>query len=98
MSKIYKTLYKKVIGQAIKDLVCNHDVDRKVAVKYLKSNAFMNHCNMAGYPAELRETLNEMLLLSRPQQRLVAELVMEELGKKKPLREEGPNIEGVVLK
>ena len=97
MSEIYKLVYTKVIGQAIKDLVCNHDSDRKAAVKYLKSNAFMNHCDMAGYPAELRDTLNEMLFLSRPQQRLVAELVMEELGKKKPLRE-GLNIEGVVLK
>jgi hypothetical protein len=45
----------------------------------------------------LRDTLNEMLSLSRPQQKVVVELVMEELGKKKPLRE-GRKVEGVLQK
>ena len=94
MSEIYRTVYTKVIKQAIKDLVCNHSADREAAAKYLNSKVFISHCDIAGYPAGLRDTLSEMLLLSRPQQRVVVELVMEELAKKKPLRE-GLNIEGV---
>lgn len=97
MSRIYKTVYAKVINQAIKDLVCNHESDRQAAAKYLNSNAFIDHCDTAGYPVGLRDTLNEMLSLSRPQQKVVVELVMEELGKKKPLRE-GRKVEGVLQK
>lgn len=83
MSDTYNLLYTKVIKQAIKDLVCGRDTDRKAASKYLNSNAFISHCGIAGYPAGLRDTLNEMLLLSRPQQKVVVEVVMEELAKKK---------------
>ena len=84
MSEIYKTVYTKVIQQAIKDLVCNHINDREAATKYLNSKVFISHCDIAGYPVGLRDTLNEMLLLSRPQQKVVVELVMEELAKKSP--------------
>jgi len=35
---------------------------------------------MAGYPDELRDALDEMLSLSRPQQKVVAQLVMEKLA------------------
>ena len=80
MSDTYKIVYGKVIGQAIKDLVCNHQHDREAAVKYLKSEAFIDHCQMAGYPVELRDALDEMLSLSRPQQKVVAQLVMEKLA------------------
>ena len=80
MSDTYKIVYGKVIGQAIKDLVCNHQHDRESAVKYLKSEAFIDHCQMAGYPDELRDALDEMLSLSRPQQKFVAQLVMEKLA------------------
>ena len=73
-----------MIQQAIKDLVCNHINDREAATKYLNSKVFISHCDIAGYPAGLRDTLNEMLLLSRPQQKVVVELVMEELAKKSP--------------
>jgi|TARA_R100001480_G_scaffold142781_1_gene140385 hypothetical protein len=80
VSDTYKIVYGKVIGQAIKDLVCNHQHDREAAVKYLKSEAFIDHCQMAGYPDELRDALDEMLSLSRPQQKVVAQLVMEKLA------------------
>jgi len=73
-------VYGKVIRQAIKDLVCNHDKDREAAVKYLKSKAFSEHCQTAGYPAGLRNTLEELLLLSVTQQRVVVEMVMENLS------------------
>ena len=80
MSDTYKIVYGKVIGQAIKDLVCNYQPDREAAVKYLKSEAFNDHCQIAGYPDGLRDALDEMLSLSRPQQKVVAQLVMEKLA------------------
>ena len=80
MLDTYKIVYGKVIGQAIKDLVCNHQPDREAAVKYLKSEAFIDHCQIAGYPDGLRDALDEMLSLSRPQQKVVAQLVMEKLA------------------
>lgn len=79
MSNTYKIVYSKVIFQAIKDLVCNHHDDREAAIKYLKSPAFLNHCYIAGFPVGLQDALDEMLLLSRTQQKVVARMVMEEL-------------------
>ncbi len=80
MSDTYKIVYSKVILQAIKDLVCSQHSDREAAIKYLKSPAFLQHCRMAGFPAGLQDALDEMLLLSRTQQKIVAQLVMEELA------------------
>lgn len=80
MSNTYKIVYSKVIFQAIKDLVCNHHDDREAAIKYLKSPAFLNHCYIAGFPVGLQDALDEMLLLSRTQQKVVARMVMEELS------------------
>jgi len=80
VSDTYKIVYSKVIIQAIKDLVCNQQADRDAAVKYLKSPVFLKHCRMAGFPSGLQDALDEMLLLSRAQQKVVAQLVMEELA------------------
>lgn len=79
MSDTYKIIYSKVIFQAIRDLVCNQQDDRGAAVKYLKSNAFLRHCQIVGFPAGLQDALDEMLLLSRAQQRVVVQMVMDEL-------------------
>ncbi len=79
MSDTYKIIYSKVIIQAIKDMVCSHQNDREAAIKYLKSNAFLRHCEMAGFPAGLQDALDEMLLLSRAQQTVVVQMVMDEL-------------------
>jgi len=80
VSDTFSLVYGKVIRQAIKDLVCNHDKDRESAIKYLKSQAFSEHCQTAGYPSGLRNTLEELLLLSATQQRVVVEMVMERLS------------------
>jgi|TARA_R100000482_G_scaffold107873_1_gene50217 hypothetical protein len=80
VSDTYKIVYSKVIFQAIKDLVGSQQSDREAAIKYLKSPVFPKHCRVAGFPAELQDALDEMLLLSRTQQRIVAQLVMEELA------------------
>ena len=79
MSDTYRIIYSKVINQAIKDLVCNYADDRDAAAKYLKSPAFTSHCHTAGYPSGLRDALDEMLLLSLPEQKVVAQMVMDEL-------------------
>ena len=80
MSGIYKTVYAKVISQAIKDLICDQPLERQAAIKYLQSPAFLKHCNIAGYPFGLQDALDEMLLLSITEQRVVARMLMEELA------------------
>ena len=79
MSETYRIIYSKVINQAIRDLVSSHAEDRGDAAKYLKSPAFTSHCHTAGYPSGLQDALDEMLLLSLPEQKVVAQMVMEEL-------------------
>jgi hypothetical protein len=79
MSGIYKTVYSKVIFQAIRDLVGSQPQEKEDAVKYLQSPAFLSHCEIAGFPSGLQDALDEMLLLSRTEQKVVARMVMEEL-------------------
>ena len=79
MSDTYRIIYSKVINQAIKDLVGNYADDRDAAAKYLKSPDFTSHCHTAGYPSGLQDALDEMLLLSLPEQKVVAQMVMDEL-------------------
>lgn len=80
MSGIYKTVYAKVISQAIKDLISDQPQLKADAVKYLQSPSFLKHCNIAGFPFGLQDALDEMLLLSKPEQRVVARMLMEELA------------------
>ena len=79
MSDIYKTVYSKVIFQAIRDLVGSQPQEKQDAVKSLQSPAFLSHCETAGCPSGLQDALDEMLLLSRTEQKVVARMVMEEL-------------------
>ncbi len=80
MSNIYKTVYSKVIFQAIRDLVGTRAQEKDDAIKYLQSPAFLAHCDVAGFPCGLQDALDEMLLLSRMEQKVVAKMVMEELA------------------
>tara|TARA_Y100000385_G_C12887164_1_gene548334 strand:+ start:484 stop:678 length:195 start_codon:yes stop_codon:yes gene_type:complete len=50
------------------------------AIKYLQSPAFLAHCDVAGFPCGLQDALDEMLLLSKTEQKVVAKMVMEELA------------------
>ena len=79
MSDIYKTVYSKVIFQAIRDLVGSQPQEKQDAVKYLQSPAFLSHGESAGFPSGLQDALDEMLLLSKTEQKVVARMVMEEL-------------------
>jgi len=79
-SDTYKIVYSKVIFRAIKDMVSGRAENRQDAIKYLKSEAFLQHCRVAGFPCELQDALDEMLLLSNTQQKLVAEMFLEELA------------------
>ncbi len=80
MSNIYKTVYIKVIFQAIRDLVGARAQEKDDAIKYLQSPAFLAHCDVAGFPCGLQDALDEMLLLSKTEQKVVAKMVMEELA------------------
>lgn len=80
MSDIYRVVYGKVIAQAIKDLVGESPQERDDAIRYLHSDMFRDHCEVAKYPVGLQDTLDEMLLLSGAEQKFVARMVMEELA------------------
>jgi hypothetical protein len=80
VSDTYKIVYSKVINRAIRDLVGSQHQERDDALKYMKSQAFIEHCRIAGYPEALQDALDEMVLLSSVEQKIVAELVMEELN------------------
>tara|TARA_R100001198_G_C5109233_1_gene137608 strand:+ start:120 stop:371 length:252 start_codon:yes stop_codon:yes gene_type:complete len=80
VSNIYKTVYIKVIFQAIRDLVGARAQEKDDAIKYLQSPAFLAHCDVAGFPCGLQDALDEMLLLSKTEQKVVAKMVMEELA------------------
>ena len=79
MSDTYKLVYGKVIFQAIRDLIGAQSQEKADAIKYLQSPAFIHHCEIAGYPAGLQDALDEMLMLSWPEQQVVARMVMDEL-------------------
>ena len=79
MSDTYKLVYGKVIFQAIRDLIGAKSQEKADAIKYLQSPAFLHHCDVAGYPDGLQDALDEMLLLSKPEQQIVAQMVMDEL-------------------
>tara|TARA_R100001510_G_C7632724_1_gene191328 strand:- start:1104 stop:1346 length:243 start_codon:yes stop_codon:yes gene_type:complete len=79
MSDTYKLVYGKVIFQAIRDLIGTRSQEKVDAIRYLQSPAFLNHCEIAGYPAGLQDALDEMLMLSWPEQQVVAQMVMDEL-------------------
>lgn len=80
MSDIYKVVYGKVIGQAIKDIIGDSPQEKEDAIRYLHSDVFRDHCEIARYPVGLQDTLDEMLLLSGAEQKFVAKMVMEELS------------------
>jgi len=80
MSDIYKTVMNKVIHQAIKDLISAGPQEKSDAIKYIQSDMFLEHCDIAHFPRGLQDTLDEMLLMSRSEQRVVAKMVMEELA------------------
>ena len=80
MSDIYKTVMNKVIHQAIKDLIYAGAQEKVDAVKYIQSDLFLEHCDIASFPRGLQDTLDEMLLMSKAEQKVVAKMVMEELA------------------
>lgn len=80
MSDIYKTVYSRVIERCIKDLVGDSAVERGNAIKYLYSEEFLLHCKYASYPEGLVETLDEMIQMSKVEQKFVARQVLDELA------------------
>lgn len=80
MSDIYKTVMSRVIHQAIKDLVYAGPQEKQDAIQYLHSDAFLEHCDIAKFPRGLQDALDEMLLLSKAEQKIVAKMVVEELA------------------
>lgn len=80
MSDIYKTVMNKVIHQAIKDLIDAGPQEKIDAIKYIQSDVFLEHCDVAQFPRGLQDTLDEMLLMSKWEQKVVAKMVMEELA------------------
>ena len=84
MSDIYKTVYRNVIFQAIRDLAGTSPVEKDAAIKYLHSNAFVQHCAEVGFPAGLQDALDEMLLMSRSEQKVVSKMLMDAISEEIP--------------
>lgn len=80
MSDIYKNVMGKVIGQAIKDLIYAGPQEKLDAIKYVQSDMFLEHCDIANFPRGLQDTLDEMSLLSSAERKVVGKMVMEELA------------------
>lgn len=79
MSETYKLMFRAVINQCIDDLMDRDHTIRSDALQYLRGDLFESHRKIAGYPAGLRETLSETLLLSKSEQNYIIDLVREEL-------------------
>lgn len=84
MSDIYKTVYRNVIFQAIRDLAGASPVEKDAAIKYLHSNAFVQHCAVAEFPEGLQDALDEMLLMSRSEQKVVSKMLMDAITEELP--------------
>jgi hypothetical protein len=80
VSDIYKTVMSRVIHQAIKDLVYSGPQEKSDAIKYVQSDLFLEHCAIARFPRGLQDALDEMMLMSRAEQKVVAKMVIEELA------------------
>lgn len=62
---------RKIIQQVIKDLGKGSEGDFLSAEKYVNSTTFIIHLGSSGYPLELRDTLKELVLLSKAERRFV---------------------------
>ena len=81
-------LHRGIIRQTIKDLASNNLTDYRSAAYYVNSAMFAVDADCAGYPAELRDSLKEMVLLSQAQRlylsRKIIKLLDQRWGKKNP--------------
>lgn len=79
VSDTYKLVFGSVIKRAIKDVVGVSPQDRADAIRYIHSDLFRQHCEIAGYPKGLQDTLDEMVQMSQAEQIFVAVEVLDAL-------------------
>lgn len=79
MSDIEQKVFRRVIKQAINDLASDCALHRRSAEDYLRSDRFAVDCETAGYPKGLRDTLDEMLLLTKLEQKVIRKQLFEML-------------------
>lgn len=79
VSDTYKFVFGSVIKRAIKDVVGCSAQDRADAIRYIQSDLFLQHCEVAGYPKGLQDTLDEMVQMSQAEQMFVAAEVLHAL-------------------
>jgi len=75
-------LCQGVIRQAVKDLVKGDLTDYKSAVNYVRSAIFSVDCEKAGYPEVLRDSIKQMVLISKAQRRIYYRNITKIMGKK----------------
>ena len=79
--KDYEAMISRaVIKSAIKDIGGGNARNRITATKYILSPRFSTHCENAGYPPELLDTLKELSVLSRIQRYFSAREVIRTLN------------------
>lgn len=81
MSDLWRNIARKIIGQALKDLSDRSKPDYDTALAYVRSEKFTEHCSEAGYPAELRDAIDEMVQLSDIEKRYVLKEILTALKK-----------------
>jgi hypothetical protein len=73
-------LVKKIIRQAFKDVTIGDERHFDDASRYINSPLLAEHIRKVGYPAELRDTLRELVLFSRSERKHLYIPMMRLLG------------------
>ena len=71
-----RTLCRRIIGQTIRDLGKGSGKDFDQACEYINDKLFLTHQKSAGYPDELRDCLQEMVVVSEVERHYIARSVI----------------------
>lgn len=81
MISVERNIAKAVIKNVIKDLGTGDYIDNMSAKRYIRSPAFTRDLAAAGYPDELRDSLKNLVLLSKAQREISAREIIKHLNR-----------------
>jgi hypothetical protein len=71
-----RTLCRRIILQTIRDLGKGRGKDFSEAVEYINAELFLSHQVSAEYPDELRDCLQEMVVVSEVERKYISRSVL----------------------
>jgi hypothetical protein len=71
-----RAIARKIIHQVINDFDEHNESHFLSAKQYVYSETFSEHLESSGYPIILRDTLKEMLLLSKPERQILCQEIL----------------------